>query len=76
MARRTLNHKALCADFEAAERKKQDAAGEGAGPTEGVEAGADDVAAGEEAPKKSASRRPSRRPSRNARALPNWCASG
>ena len=76
MARRTLNHKALRADFEAAERKKQEAAGETVDQTEEVEAEADDVEAGEEAPKRSASRRPPRRPSRNARARPSWCASG
>ena len=51
MARRTLNHKALCADFEAAERKKQEATGETADLTE-VEAGADDAEAAEAAPKK------------------------
>ena len=51
MARRTLNHKALCADFEAAERKKQEATGETADLTE-VEAGADDAEAAEAAPKR------------------------
>ena len=52
MARRTLNHKALCADFEAAERKKQEGAGEAADQTDEVEAGADGAEAGEAAPKK------------------------
>ena len=61
MARRTLNHKALRADFEAAERRKKEALGEGEDQTdeqddeeedgaEVAEAAADEEA--EEAPKK------------------------
>ncbi len=52
MARRTLNHKALRADFEAAERKKQEATGGAADQTDEVEAEADGAEAGEAAPKK------------------------
>ena len=59
MARRTLNHKALCADFEAAERRKKEATGAGGDQTdeqedEEEEAGADAEVGdeAEEAPKK------------------------
>ena len=61
MARRTLNHKALCADFEAAERRKKETVGDGEGQTdeqedeeeEGAEtAEVEADAAAEEAPKK------------------------
>ena len=58
MARRTLNHKALRADYEAAERRKKEALGDGEDSTdegddeedEGADAEAGD--GGEEAPKK------------------------
>ena len=46
MARRTLSHKALRADYEAAERRKQETTGEADGQ---AEEGADE--AGDEAPK-------------------------
>ncbi len=55
MARRTLNHKALCADFEAAERRKKEAHGEGEDKTDDQEeeeeegAGAAEAEEGEEA---------------------------
>ena len=55
MARRTLSHKALRADFEAAERRKKEATGEAGELTEGTEVeGAEAVIAGdaEAAPKK------------------------
>ena len=56
MARRTLNHKALRADFDAAERRKKEAAGEGGDQADEVEGGAEAEAdsgeAAVEAPKK------------------------